>query len=119
MVENEFKECPYCKEKIKSKAIKCKHCQSNLPPSTKICESQICDAEIDYDVGTCPQCKYVQQAGSKEEGMLTAGWIIGTIILPIIGLIGGIWGLSKGREGAGALLGISIVIWLFWIMVFL
>lgn len=34
MNENNYKICPYCAEEIKAKAIKCKHCYSNLNEST-------------------------------------------------------------------------------------
>lgn len=46
-MENESKprECPYCKEEIKSEAIKCKHCGSAIAPERPSHE------------GTCPHCK--------------------------------------------------------------
>ena len=42
---DESRECPYCKEEIKSGAIKCKHCSSRIAPATP-----------DHG-GTCPYCK--------------------------------------------------------------
>jgi hypothetical protein len=31
---SEFRQCPYCAERIKAAAIKCKHCGSEIPPAT-------------------------------------------------------------------------------------
>lgn len=45
MKKNNEKECPYCKEEIKTEAVKCKHCHSQLSPE-----------QPDHD-GTCPFCK--------------------------------------------------------------
>jgi predicted amidophosphoribosyltransferase len=43
--ESKSRECPYCKEDIKSKATKCKHCGSAITP------------ERPFHEGTCPYCK--------------------------------------------------------------
>jgi hypothetical protein len=43
--ESETRECPFCKEEIKSAAIKCKHCGSVLVDSRP------------QHGGTCPYCK--------------------------------------------------------------
>ena len=118
-MENEYKACPYCGEKIKKIALKCRFCQSTLKPLTRICENKECGKEIDYDNWTCPHCKYVQHEGEEEESMLSAGWIIGSILVPLVGIIGGIWGLCKGREGAGGILAIGLVVWLVLMIIFL
>lgn len=81
--DTEYLNCPYCGEEVKKMAIKCRYCKTTLDP----------------------------HEGEKDESMLSAGWIIGTILLPIIGLVGGIYGLIKSRRGAGWLLGISIISW--------
>jgi phage FluMu protein Com len=39
------RQCPYCKEKIRADAIRCKHCRSTLAP------------EAPSHGGTCPFCK--------------------------------------------------------------
>jgi hypothetical protein len=44
-VESETRDCPYCKEEIKSDAVKCKHCGSWVTP------------ERPSHKGTCPYCK--------------------------------------------------------------
>lgn len=45
VVKTQERECPYCKEEIKTDAIKCKHCHSSITPETPKHE------------GTCPYCK--------------------------------------------------------------
>lgn len=51
--------CLYCKEEIKSGAIKCKHCNSivpsALPPHEGICP--FCKEEIHRDALKCKHCK--------------------------------------------------------------
>lgn len=44
-MKNETRECPFCKEEIKTEAVKCKHCCSSIQPLTQ-----------PHD-GTCPYCK--------------------------------------------------------------
>ena len=80
------KECPYCAEEIKPGAVICKHCRSNLS------EEEVLQPE--------------------SSSMLSFGWIFGTIFLPIVGIIGWIYGLINGRRGAWGLLGISIALWI-------
>ena len=42
MSEKNSKKCPFCAEVIKSDAVKCKHCKTNLDetPSTQQCEQK-------------------------------------------------------------------------------
>ncbi len=89
LTDTEYRNCPYCGEEVKSMAIKCRHCKTDLEPTK----------------------------GDNEESMLSVGWIIGTILLPIIGMVGGIYGLIKSRRGAGGLLGISFLAWILAIIV--
>ncbi len=58
--ENE-RSCPFCKEQIKSDAIKCKYCSSMLkleqPPHEGICP--YCKEEINKDAVKCKHCKSI------------------------------------------------------------
>ena len=87
-----LKDCPYCLEEIKQGAIICKHCKSNLSEALNLS----------------------QAPGS----MLTFEWIGGTFCLPVVGGIGWIYGLVKGRKGSWGLLGIGIATWIFWWWIF-
>ncbi len=53
------KTCPYCKEEVKSGAIKCKHCSSTLelekPPHNGICP--FCKEDIHSEAIKCKHCK--------------------------------------------------------------
>ena len=89
MNDREYIECPYCGEDIKAKAIKCKHCKSEIINYTNRVEN------------------------INNESVLTIGWIIGTLLLPIIGIIGWLYGIIKNRKGAWGLLSISILAWIF------
>lgn len=90
LIDSEHRTCPHCGEEVKRMAVKCRYCKEALQPDD----------------------------GQAGESMLTAGWIIGTILLPIVGMVGGIYGLVKGRRGAGWLFGISIIAWILAILLF-
>jgi hypothetical protein len=52
------------------------------------------------------------------ETMLTWGWILLTIFLPLAGVFIGIWGINReDKEGGGALIFISLAATFFWIVV--
>jgi len=40
MSEEKFKKCPFCAEEIKSDAIKCKHCKSNIEESQSLQQAE-------------------------------------------------------------------------------
>jgi len=84
LTDKAYRNCPYCAEKIRANSVECEYCNSELSP--------VNDAEAE-----------------QEKSMVCAEWIIATILLPLIGLVGGMYGLIKGRRGAGGLFGISIL----------
>lgn len=57
--KNETKECPFCKEDIKSEAIKCKHCSSAISPEKPAHEGTCpyCKEDIKKDAVKCKHCK--------------------------------------------------------------
>lgn len=93
VTESVYRNCPYCAEKISVKTVECEYCLSELSP---------------------PNVNEAQQ----EKSMLCAEWIVATILLPLIGLAGGMYGLIKGRRGAGGLFGVSILACIISIIVF-
>lgn len=58
--ELEFRDCPYCAEQIKSNAIKCKHCWSDVlweeKVKWKIKKCQFCKSNIDMKAKVCSKC---------------------------------------------------------------
>lgn len=51
--------CPYCQNKLNAGAMRCKHCHSNLLPSTPthggVCP--FCQEEIDQNAVKCAHCR--------------------------------------------------------------
>jgi len=54
----------------------------------------------------------VDQQFSKKGSVLSIGWIILAILLPIAGFVVGIVFAIQGREGAGSLIAVSFAAWL-------
>ena len=96
-----MKKCPFCAEEIKDEAIKCKHCGTNLTN----------DNNTNYGVSKGDYAKY----------------IIVTILIPIAGIIMGIYFMTKDDPKIKKM-GESILVWgimisilfsIFWYMFFL
>lgn len=50
--------------------------------------------------------------------MLSPGWVIVSVLFPVVGVIGGIYGLATRKENAGALLLLGVGAWIFWMAVY-
>lgn len=96
--------CKYCGEDILSVAIKCKHCGSRLDRD-------------DPDFGKAVDAvKNVAIEGSKN--VFTPIWIIATVLFPIVGVVGSIYGFATNSEGSGKLLALTIGAWFFWVFIY-
>lgn len=73
---------------------------------------------VKCDCGTLnlDDAKYCQECG-KPIKELDSMWLVAAVLLPIIGLIGGIYYASKGRKGAGKVIALSIGVWIFFAII--
>jgi uncharacterized CHY-type Zn-finger protein len=59
MAEDQTRQCPYCKETINARALKCKHCgssvQPTLPDHDGVCP--FCKESIHPEAVICPHCR--------------------------------------------------------------
>jgi len=95
--------CPFCKEKIKSGALKCKHCQSDLTKKTSKNE---------------PEKETKKQETDYNKIGVVLG-VVGLIVLPLVfGILAIIFGaIAKGKgseKNSAIILGIVDIIW--WII---
>lgn len=70
-----IRQCPFCKEDVRSDAIKCKHCLSALRPETPdhAGTCPYCKEDIKSDALRCKHCKSDLTADTQECGCAGAG----------------------------------------------
>ncbi|MCP4273431.1 MAG: hypothetical protein GY781_16000 [Gammaproteobacteria bacterium] len=94
MTNKETKTCPFCKEEIRTKAIKCKHCHSRVEPDHPSHEGicPFCKEDVKLEAIKCKHCKSSLSPNiktgcgcknSKEDETLTALQQFGLGNIPI------------------------------------
>ena len=97
----------------------CKECGKELDEKSKFCSE--CGIEINNNESSISE-NSAKNESENEEGLLleiNSGWIAVAILLPFIGVIGGIYYAIKGKRGAGRLLFASIIIWIILAFIFI
>lgn len=89
---SEYKDCPYCAEKILAKAVKCKHCQSTIEEALKTGsqtgEFSGAEKKAEAAAPPPPPAPPSMPAAKKPSSLKTVGIVIGSIVgLVIIGFI--------------------------------
>lgn len=123
-VVDDLRKCPFCKEKIFSDAIKCKHCGSVLAPISDNFPSvssnggfgnnvQIVTHSQPTEVERKPS-DYIVTPPPNSNSMLGHGWSVLAVSIVFAALVGG----SVGDEAIGtAILGAIIVApWSIWLL---
>ena len=86
--------CPECGTEIKEENAK--HCHE--------CGSKI---GIGNEVSTT-------RSSPKKDARVDSIWLFVAVLLPFIGIVGGLYFAWKGKGGAWAVVGLSIFAWLIW-----
>ena len=96
-----MKDCPYCSEQIMATAKKCKHCGEIIDVALRAVEERnrrYNTQMVNVTPSFTPKKKDEPWTGGEMTGLVFA-----TLIIPLIGFIMGIIGLTKeSRKGQGA-----------------
>lgn len=116
----------YCLFKDNSRLIEvinmvfCIQCGTENPEDAKFCQG--CGNEIKLHPKTEQnfdnEVKQEIISTPPKEKELDSMWIVAAILLPIVGLLGGLYYAYKGRKGAGKVIAISIGTWIFFAILF-
>lgn len=94
-IESKMAFCPNCGIKNDDQNKFCSNCGTGLTTSNK---NELND--------------------SNSDDSLNNGWLLVGALFPIIGVIGGLYYAFKGKNGAWALVVISIIFWAIWAVIF-
>ena len=75
LLDSDYKLCPFCKEKIKKDAIKCRHCHQMLDDvKTELCP--FCKEEICVTDTVCPHCaSRIERTKAEEAGKVVTSHV--------------------------------------------
>ena len=112
-----MKDCPYCCEQILASAKKCKHCGEIVDISLRAAEQANRYQGAQTGNANAPQLKnfaLTKDTDKAWSGGEMAGLVILTLLIPLIGIIMGIVGLTKeSRKNQGAALLIFAILLIF------
>ncbi len=72
-----------------------------------------CGSENDNGAKYCQNCgsPLIEENKKDDKNRIDSMWLVVAILLPIVGIFGGLYYAWKGKEGAWAVVGLSIFVW--------